>query len=84
MFGFSFTFMTIFHYLPQLQFENNASNGKFGDELNGALKNPRPSSKYFQKIFSDENGCENIWKIFAPRRAAHTKKSFSSFFKGRI
>ena len=55
----------------------------FGDELSGALKNPRQSSKYFHNFFSDENGGENIWEIFAPRTAARIKLLFSSFFSAR-
>ena len=63
---------------------NKASNnGMFGDELNGALKTPRRSSKYFHNIFSDENGGENIWEIFAPRMAARIKLLFSSFFSAQ-
>jgi hypothetical protein len=34
----------------------------------------------FYPIFSDENYDENIWQIFALRRAAQVKFSFSSFF----
>ena len=55
--------------------------GKVLKELRGPVEqSPLNQSP---NIFTDPS-CENIWEIFAPRRAARIKKLFSSFFKSRI
>ena len=78
--GTSYSYPGIYFIFLHVINWNKASNGMFGDELNGALKTPRQSSKYFHKIVSDENGGENIWEIFAPRTAAQVIFLSSSFF----
>ena len=55
--------------------------GKVLKELRGPVEH---SPLYQSPNISADPSCENIWEIFAPRRAARIKKLFSSFFKSRI
>ena len=46
------------------------------------IKKTQGEATNISQFFSDENGGETIWEIFAPRTAAWIKLLFSSFFPG--